>query len=398
MKRGVLSICIMAVLIVTLIGIGGQAHGDAILFPFVTMSNTVATLITIVNTAGLPYSYDYLGIPFQLHYEYWYKQSTNNSDQEKCTELDFMRPTSANDIVTFDATGNINSGQALFNDSSPYNTGSITSFHLPVEKPRRAFLIVDNNTSWLTDYPNPPNGFIGNVDGTLYGEALILNLASGDMWGYTAYNARGGGVSNYTNDPVFFSDGMDYEGEVIGPDEKGKTVFLPQNEYLTRYFVTPVGIDINGQRTGNANSTIQLLIKDSDGNYYGGMYDNDENPISFTQKVNVVCTGALSITDLIPSAALNYFLTSQNQMWGYLGTDNGTVTNNPTSQAIIGKLEYNENQIDLSFNAECSMCKNKWTKCTKQCEDTCASICALTKSVIRGESDFKWIRSSQSLP
>lgn len=86
-------------------------------------------------------------------------------------------------LVTFDAACNINGGQALFNDPSPYGGAS---FCLNEASPRRAFLLVDNNTpQFVTDGVN--------LDGTLYGEAIVMELQSGAAWGYIAYNAWGTG-------------------------------------------------------------------------------------------------------------------------------------------------------------------------------------------------------------
>jgi len=293
-----------------------DAKADAILFPWVVKSNTVSTLISVVNTAGdpTPGTFDY-----QLHYQYWYKGDEQTST---CEAISFKKPTSKDDIVTFDAAGNFNDGFPLFND--PNNYGA-QSFELPEAPPCRAFLIVDNNTPALV------NAGV-NADGTLYGEAMVLEIAGGAAWGYIAYNAAGGEEGSQTA-PVNCSDGNDVLGEVIGDTEITQTVLLPADVGITRFFVTPAGAN---QRAGNISATLQLTP--DPGSPQGGIFLNDEDKIDFDKKKYIRCTAGANLEHFMTSAAYSMFKASGAQGWAYITT---------TADVIIGKLEFTTSGVTI---------------------------------------------------
>src|SRR5208337_2311528 len=177
-----------------------DAKADVIMFPW------------IVKTAEAVGGADSLNNPV-LHYQYWGKDgSTGQTDV--CNEVDFERPTSKDDIVMFDAAGNMNSGQALFEPipSQPTHVNYAgANFSYVATVSARAFLLVDNNIPQVfTD-----DLLASNADGTLYGEALVVDLGAGAAWGYIAYNASGG-VREGSQAPVSFADGQDVLGEVLG--------------------------------------------------------------------------------------------------------------------------------------------------------------------------------------
>ncbi len=351
----------IALLLMSLLYFVGDVEADAILFPWIVKSDTVSTILSVVNTGGSDIAgYD----GDELHYQYFYKESISNWDTEKCATYAFYRETSKNDLVTFDAAGQsiMNAGMPLYNDGSPYNS---KHFDLQgVSSPRRAFLIVDNNTDALVE-----SG--GNSEGTLYGEALLIDHVTGMLWGYTAYNAKGGGVASKPYLDVFFNDGMDSRGEVIGGTEKERAVFLPPIEFVTRFYITPIGL--NGQRVGDARTTIQLVIDDDT----GGVYDNDENVFDFEVKHDTVCTGIADLEKLMPASVYGFFAESGRQGWAYIRTDMGTVTDdlnvNLTDEAVIGKLEWTLfpfGQADFSWisNSESIQCKTCQNDCLAKCK------------------------------
>jgi len=405
MRGKIIIICMLIALLVSSGSLSGKAFADAILFPWIVKSNTASTLISVVNTAGtIPGTYPNDVIP-KLHYEYLYKSSINNGDTELCVDYDFLRPTSVNDLVSFDASGIMDGGKALFNDD-PYGD---QNFSLLPTAPRRGFLIVDNNTDILSELDQ-------NVDGTLYGEALIIDTAVGMTWGYTAYNARFAGEAAHPYDQVSFNDGHDYQGEVIGANETARTVILPPSEFNTKFYVTPIGI--NGQRSGTINTRV-FLSYDPDplSTSNGGMFLNNELPISFNEKVNVVCTTALTLDKLISQAAYTIFAASGNQGWAYIKTELGSTAGNnisKSSQAVIGKLEWNiitqSIEIDLSKSTDCISCKDECVshcskkgkepdyQCVLTCGKKCQKLCIVKKSIESWPGNFTWIRSGDSLP
>jgi hypothetical protein len=331
-----------------------DAKADAILFPWIVKSTNVSTIVSVVNTAGPTHAL--ISDPELLHYQYWHKIATPypdvNNQLNICNEYDFKAYISKDDLVSFDTSGKINNGLPLWNDDDPRHpndtVGFASDYSLNVAGDRRAFLIVDNNT------PNYSLQAGTNEDGTLYGEALVLEITTGAAWGYVAYNASGG-VTSYQEAPVAFPDGSDALGEVIGADEFIPTIILNPNSFTTKFFVTPV-TDGNA-RSPNNNTRIQICVRpnSSGGCAASGMYDNVEGGISFGDPKNVVCTDAAKLIEIMGEAAYNSFASSGRSGWGFIITRTGTVDqlpvdgipDNPCEQMIVGKLEYTETTLDI---------------------------------------------------
>jgi hypothetical protein len=324
---------------------------DSILFPWVVKSDDVTTVISVVNTAET--WAESVGLPFhdnRIHIEYWHKLTTANDQEEKCTEYNFEVTSSKDDMVTWDMAGHFNNGLPMFNDTSN-EVIAVPDMTLAVENPRRAFLIVDNFTDALIDAGT-------NLDGTMYGEATIIEHQTGAAWGYIAYNAIGG--------PDDFSDAdyRDQQGEVIGDSETTQTTLLNPNDAITKLFVTPTFDEGNpetdiDQRRGNLNASIQLCRfpeRNGDGDPYsgactgGGIWNNEEGGFSFTTKKDIVCTTADNIVDFFGGAgtsAYTQWVASGKAGWAYLITESGNIDNRDgtesyeeSDEAIIGKLEY----------------------------------------------------------
>jgi hypothetical protein len=380
MRSKVLVSVLVAICMLFAFGIVKNAQADQLLFPWIVKSTSVSTIISVVNTSGSNLGWNYQGVDQLLHYQYWYKLTTANGQTEGCTNQSFKRPTSKDDLVIFDASANISDGKPLFGDTVRYGD---QSFKLSAEGPRRAFLIVDNDTPYYT-----LNSI--NADGTLYGEAMVLEIAGGAAWGYIAYNASGGGESSrQQTSPVNMSDGLDLLGEVLGGKAVGTdiipgavndvealgrrgqgevtpVVILPATalgaNFITKFFTTPIdnaGTPANAtggfgndngaldQRTGNANAKIQFIYNPTDGEFYGGLFDDDEKPIDFNKSKNIVCTSADSLRDLMTEGAFNDFAATQGPGWTMIDIQTGDLDananlklDNPTDDMIVGKLEY----------------------------------------------------------
>jgi hypothetical protein len=251
--------------------------------------------------------------------------------------------------------GHFNGGLPMFNDTSN-EVIAVPDMTLAVEDPRRAFLIVDNNTEALADSGT-------NVDGTMYGEAIIIEHKTGAAWGYIAYNGEAGQESP---DDIYsdFSDEEGQQGEVIGSSETTQTTLLNPNDATTKLFVTPVddddGEDNRDQRRGNWNVRVQLCrfperaeinsdpyTGDCTG---GGIWNNEEGGFSFTEKKNIVCTTADEIVDFFGGAgtsAYTQWVNSGKAGWAYIVTHSGNIDDRDgteayeeADEAIIGKLEF----------------------------------------------------------
>jgi len=328
-----------------------DASADAIMFPWVVRSADVTTVVSVVNTAET--EAEAMGLPFhnnRLHVEYWHKLTTANDQEEKCTEYNYEVTSSKDDMVTWDIAGHFNGGMPMFNDTSN-QVIAVPDMTLAVENPRRAFLLVDNNTEALADANT-------NVDGTIYGEATIIEHKTGAAWGYIAYNAWGGQADPLEG--VAFEEPQDQQGEVIYFTETTQTTLINPSYATTKLFVTPTDDAEGLQRRGDYNIRVQLCrFPERDGygsDPYtgdcigGGIWNNEEGGFSFTTKKNIVCTSADNIVDFFGGAgtsAYTQWVASGKAGWAYVitiqgniderdGTENFMVANG----AILGKLEY----------------------------------------------------------
>jgi hypothetical protein len=365
-----------------------DAKADAIMFPWIVKSSTVSTIVSVVNTAGP--SITLLSEPELLHFQYWHKIANPypdvNNQENICNEYDFKAYISKDDLVSFDTSGKINDGLPLWNDNSalhPNIPEFASDYRLNVAGDVRAYLIVDNNT------PHYALESGTNSDGTLYGEALVLEITTGAAWGYIAYNASGGDTS-YQENPVYFEDGLDFLGEVLGSDEVTQTVVLNPNSMTTKFFITPLtdsaddDAGIWGARSPNSNTRIQIC-RDADhgsGNCdAAGMWDNIEGPISFGDPKDVVCTDAAKLEEIMGEGAFNSFRDSGRSGWGYVVTRPGTVDqlpangfpDNPCYDMIVGKLEYTDQNLVIG--------------------DTTIPT---TPGVAGGVNSFLWLRNSEN--
>ena len=339
--------------------------GDAVLFPWIVKSDDVTTVVSVVNTAQT--QAEALGLPFhnnRIHVEYWHKKTTANGQEEACIEANFEVTSSKDDMVTWDIAGHFNGGLPMFNDNSN-EVIFAPDMTLAVENPRRGFLIVENDTEALLDARTP-------VDGTMYGEATIIEHKTGAAWGYVAYNSIWG-------TPYFYNT-SDQNGEVVGriqadfedtpcmddiedTGEVTQTTLLNPNDAITKLFVTPVAL--GSQKQGNINASVQLCrfpeLNDPEdeaalGSHYtgnctgGGIWNNEEGGFSFTIKKNVVCTTADNIVDFFGgagSAAYSQWTASGKAGWSYITTDYGYIDARDGTErfveaddVIIGKLEF----------------------------------------------------------
>jgi hypothetical protein len=386
-KKMTLSVLVIALAMLLSFGAAlDQAKADALLFPWVVKSTAISTVVSVVNTAGVVFPL--LNVP-QLHWEYFYKDP-DNAQTTPCSTQSFKMDTSEMDIVTVDTAGNINSGLPMFGD--PNNTlAGVTTAALQASGDRRAFLIVDNNTPTLVNSAT-------NTDGTLYGEAMVIELATGAAWGYVAYNS-GAGFGDTVgpgaqNGWVSFSNGIDPQGEAIGrfyavaagppiltafvTGEMAPVALMPPmnagSGISTRFFLTPVDmisaffalgpvpsqLASDGMRNGNMDARVgvcALANKVASGLATSGFVNdgtclirgitlNNEAPVDSQKMKNIVCTSADDISALIDGATYTSWVGNGGQAWTYMYTDLGNLVPAPnfryTPNMMIGKLEWDD--------------------------------------------------------
>lgn len=317
---------------------------DVAMFPYVVNSPSVTTLVSIIDQGGADTPrYDASGNPGiaannnRLHWRLNYKagaDATNNA--ARCQEVNYYLPTSPNDMQTVDIGGRFGAATrgVLFNDPSSNNnwqaaTSATINYMLGAAagNVQRGVLFVHN-----------ADDDSGAVTGqTIYGEAMILEFATGSAWGYQAILTDNGVVND--------ANAFDYTA--LASNAGGAPdllTFMPLNEVVTRVFVTPVPsapiLEVNGSNAPgwdrwNAGVTLQTNT--------GVAYDRDENLVSGSNRVQVACVGAVDAQQMMTGGAAAVLA---NGGYGLLNVANGTldpfgIAFVPTNRAFLTKLEYN---------------------------------------------------------
>lgn len=357
------------------------AQSDEILFPYVVASDTVTTLISVMNTRGRGGAQT----DEVLHYEYFFKRGTPPTNSASCEEVDFEVPTSKNDIISFDVSAHFGADApargVLFNDpGSEGSPGVVNAFYKNTDLAAlagtgavRSFLMVDNN-ALPPGGTGTPSALVSGADRSIFGEAIILEFDNGAAWGYRAYNSRnfaaptatpagpgflagGADVGSFNFADSFTSDGVtavfERTGDVLDSAEEASVAILPFDSFTTRFFVTPIAPFTPGvtghQRHGNLSATIRLKapITGVDGNVDAGtifntpnvIFDRDERVLSGQAAGTVVCVGALDATQLFSELVRQRV---PDGGWSFV-----TVDPTGTGQAVVIKLEFNGGTEDI---------------------------------------------------
>jgi hypothetical protein len=283
------------------------AGADTILFPvFVSNPGIISTIISVTNIGA---SFSWLNT--HLTYTYVSKSATSSYSDE-CGMNEKTINTYGGDLVTFDASGTIGSGQALFNDPDSYTR----TFNIPLTDARRGYLLVSNTNS---------SGTRVNVgsNSSLRGEAIIMDIVSGSAWGYKAVNdtAR----EDYSFRHHLEGGGL-YSIQVSGVQYASRFSFNPLSSWTTKFFITPLISDMN--IFYNGSSVIRLYEPVT---LTSGIRGRGTNTYSFDVPVTVKCHAAVNITDLLDSTAQAALASTGG--WGLLNIESG-------DYAVIYKLEY----------------------------------------------------------
>jgi hypothetical protein len=291
--KGKLLILVGIICFVLTFGAFSAVKADTILFPAITVSPSVTTIISVLNVSS-----DITN----LHYVYRYKDPS--SVTSACTTKEFTRPTYEDDLVSFDAQGTFNSGQALFGDTDSYGG----SFELSSSGTYRAYLLVSHSDAGGTRTNTTCAGCIA-------GEAIMLDIGAGAAWGYKAIQDSSSQTYTFKN---YVDGGGVYDSLSINLGFLSLRWFtlFPPNEWTTKFFVTPIGGDMLSDQTA------QVRIYD--------LKDRTRSSYTVTLTPNVKCTGVLKPEDLIDSTV--YSSIENSGGFGILGVSSG--------DAVIYKLEY----------------------------------------------------------
>jgi len=317
----------------------GTAQAGTILFPQITVSPTVTTIISVMN-AGDGWEQP---TGETLHYRYYWKpwlDKTYNADdpntlqvENKCTEKNRYLPTSKNDIPAFDVSGNFygsaGRGVMFFDDSTnndwdkgtvDYRLGAPSTL-LGNPAAHRAFLIVDNDS----------DKFFGD----LAGEAVVSEVVSGATWGYQAFQ-------NVKSE--------DYDFERYASYRYSLVAFMPADEVTTRFQATvldgsgvsPDKDQIVGASYGATAHLGPRVLDAGTDDIVLGAYDRDENFRSGGIDKPVTCIGAWDIEDMFPDA-----INDLPDTWGWTN-----ITNYKVKYDVNGVEAFPDKQTAAVFKVE----------------------------------------------
>jgi hypothetical protein len=233
-----------ALMFVLLFAYGAQNADaqDGILFPFFSSGGGDMTFIQVINTqATSPTT-----AQGKLAYTYVY-----NTKTETCQHFDDKGNTSLNDIFLYEVTGQI-AGQLLPGDTTS------TSAVLTVS-PATGFLVINQDTGFAT----------GTGEGTLFGQAFVVNVNSGTVFAYNAINDP-----NETDFFAFWEE-ADWEHYLT---------FMPTTIATTTYLFFPI---YNYDLTVDGNQFFDAVVRIGDDN--DGVFNNNESLKSGAKDIPVGC-------------------------------------------------------------------------------------------------------------
>lgn len=362
------------------LGIGGTAAvnaADVAFFPWIVVSDTVTTIVTIVDrgraTTG---RYDENGRPSSnggyLHWRMNYKQGSAPgvapANDAPCDQVSGENgngsyiPTTPGGITTVDLGGHFSGGEpngVLFNDNNARDasfddTNLIKDLSLPT---RGVFFAhnsddhVDVQTStddYTRDYsPDARDTPISTTGGTVQGEAMIFEFQGGAAWGYSAELKDSGNNDDatdfsYTN---LSSTGM--------PNKPWPVVtFMPLDEVTTKLAVIPVndwpneGMLGRGGSGNTVNRSVSVGLRTGNptarpGDNVGVAFDRDGEVIPGAVDVTVTCSGAVDVRNLMTAAARQSLIDGGYGLLSVISDYTAQYVNKP-GHAIVYKVEYKD--------------------------------------------------------
>ena len=243
----------------------GVAQADTVFFPYAALSNTVTTVVSVINTTNHNWNHNGAVAATHLHYRFYYK--TQDDLLSSCQEYNEYLPTSRNDIQTIDLGGTFASETAgvLFNDPSINNDWDSSDRSYAMGRsvmPARGYLTVDNSDT--------------DTEMTLAGEAFVFEFGSGAAWGYQAKSSNDNDFRNAAS------------------ESPSNVALMPFSEVITTFFVTPVSIDQHPDFANNYRARVEFVTTER-----GDLYDRDENLISGSVPKDVVCLGRVDASSLL---------------------------------------------------------------------------------------------------
>ncbi|TVR17418.1 MAG: hypothetical protein EA401_00465 [Planctomycetota bacterium] len=298
-----------------------QPPQSDLLFPYVVKSDTVTTILSVINTRNfdrrdreddirevLPRVY-----PLRIAVNYKLGDPTPNADF--CNHFDGTFISSINDLTTFDIGQAFGEG-ALFNDTVG---GPGSAAPVPSALTDGGYLDDIANFPAFRGYVSIWDQFInqdsregiGNLgERTLEGDALVVEFVTGAAWGYRGLS-RGtnrdtswfNNLSNATYD-VYPGTGVQANLGFTSAERGLNIPFMPLADVQTRFFITVLNDDLGDQRDGFPGAIVAQL----GGGAGFTLYNRLEQARSLNASANINCLGVVDIEDFLAGAATSPFV------------------------------------------------------------------------------------------
>jgi len=291
------------------------APADTVLIPVIAIgAPNVTTVVSVYNLPGATSTH--------LKYIYRSKDSSVSGSPNHtgtCSSTSFVRPMFDSDLVSFDASGIFNSGNAMFNDSNTYGGG----FGIGLTGNKRAYLLVTHSD--VAGNRVNLGGSFGNE--ALGGEAILMEIGFGAAWGLRAVNEA------FREDYNFTITGVE---TVFGSFGKA-FAFFPTSEWTTRFFITPIGDNMD---TANLTGKVSLWNQDASSFLHHGLFGRDGTHYAFPSSItaDVTCTAGVDLTDMIDSSVLS--AVENTGGWAFLQNLSAPPITASANPLIVYKLEY----------------------------------------------------------
>lgn len=292
----------------SMVATAGTPGTTNLLFPYVTTQTGSYTFISITALGGVAAN------P-RVHFTYAMK-ATSAANSAVCVHLDGDATMTPNDLMQFEIQNKVNMA-TTFGDTTSVakyfpNTAAAANQH--------GMLIVNNDAAAGGTY----GGAAAYLAANLYGEARIINTASGLAAGYSTDDLHTTGAAS----PDFALAGA-------GPDNGLSTKVIswfPDPTVSTSWFVEPLDTEAVMAFAGNASQAYGVY--DSTATFLGH-YNNNETFQSSTATAGVTCLGTFDRATLL--GALNAPW-SANGGWGVFALSAVPVPATATG-SLIYKME-----------------------------------------------------------
>lgn len=309
---------------------GGVARADAILFPVVQSGNGMSTYLQLANTATIANSAGVIlnsstssSYVENLRFVYNYDTALTNDGAGdisiNCTHIDLPGGTSDKDTMLFEATTGSGSTATQLLPASGSGYVADKSFAPILTGPIYGSLMVSN--AWANYQPILTIGAGGVAtgtwaglsgsganEGTLFGQAWVVDTVHGTLFGYNAINDPDEATTS-----AHFNDGTDDAFNYNMPDQYLFT-WVPSynNAVNTSYWMFPFSSGAAygsttppnsvtmtvGSEAGNNNNSYNLVDTGQD-----GVWDHNESLISGSTTITITCGGVFMPLSSLMSAA-----------------------------------------------------------------------------------------------